>query len=582
MAEFFIDPTGGLDANPGTVGSPWQTLAKYATVEVRSPGDIATCRNGSSDNLGAADLDFDEDGEANNPIIVEADYDNAFGDDVDLSATATATLVAGSKAILWSADISAVLALGDVIYVAIEDSREFSYEVAIVQAADSGTDDGADSNKLIDTGKFASTVLGTQIVNTTDGITGYVSELVSANEVEVTLDGRPSGLGGTIVVFDNGDTFTIAHQSVLFLPYKGDQAGAGKAMTNIQSPPLWNTIGGDFKWNLNLTNYWYFQGLHPRGTDSSGIADFNSNSGIIFKDFIFEGDGTTVTCLRVSDDQPDVQVLKTRFFNYTDAYTSNVGQGAIVGLFRDCLFDGNSAADSVALTVNRWTLIEVHDSEFRNHATADVEMVSFSGGSTLKFRNVLLTSGTPILDVEDGEDGEFNRVLTEDYGGTPSDTRRFSYQDSAAATPILRSDTSKLRSGGSNISIKVTPSTKLGTVWEMSRVKLFDLAFFATTDEKTYTVFFASDDNVDWTVDPTTLELWIEADFWTDGTFKQRRIVKSTGTMDFSTDTDFDQSLAVTITPSQAGVLYLRAYYAKPKEAGNDNIFYCDPIPAVT
>jgi len=35
-------------------------------------------------------------------------------------------------------------------------------------------------------------------------------------------------------------------------------------------------------------------------------------------------------------------------------------------------------------------------------------------------------------------------------------------------------------------------------------------------------------------------------------------------------------SLTVIITPLQTGVLYLRGYYAKTKEAGNSNIFFCD------
>jgi len=52
--------------------------------------------------------------------------------------------------------------------------------------------------------------------------------------------------------------------------------------------------------------------------------------------------------------------------------------------------------------------------------------------------------------------------------------------------------------------------------------------------------------------------------------------------MDFTTDTDYAQSIAITIAPAQAGIAYLRLYYAKPKESGKDNKFFIDPKVVVT
>ena len=41
-------------------------------------------------------------------------------------------------------------------------------------------------------------------------------------------------------------------------------------------------------------------------------------------------------------------------------------------------------------------------------------------------------------------------------------------------------------------------------------------------------------------------------------------------------------SLEVTVAPGQAGVAYLRGWYAKPKESAKANTFFCDPLPEVT
>ena len=41
-------------------------------------------------------------------------------------------------------------------------------------------------------------------------------------------------------------------------------------------------------------------------------------------------------------------------------------------------------------------------------------------------------------------------------------------------------------------------------------------------------------------------------------------------------------ALDVTIAPSQAGVAYLRGFYAKRLEGGKLNTFIIDPLPVVT
>ena len=110
----------------------YKTLHKFGE-STRSIGDRAILRRGMTNRYDdGGDMFFLTDGTIDAPIIMEADYANNWKDDVDLSATATATLIFGSKTITFASDISGVLAAGDWIYVATEDAKEFAYEVATV------------------------------------------------------------------------------------------------------------------------------------------------------------------------------------------------------------------------------------------------------------------------------------------------------------------------------------------------------------------------------------------------------------------------------------------------------------------
>jgi hypothetical protein len=351
-------------------------------------------------------------------------------------------------------------------------------------------------------------------------------------------------------------------------------------MYNMQSTPIWNTVAGNFQANLDNDHYWKFQGIHFRGTDSNGTIEVDGARSPMFKDCIFEGNAGLDQGIWFSDDVILAFISKCRFYNCVSGIGSSTGNGAFGGEAWDCLLDGNTVSNSRGVEIKGGAHPLFVDCEFKNHAQGD--FIFGTGASTAgvpRLRNCILASATEFDGIATAPQ---SKALVEDHDGEPGDTRQLSMLSSGEAVPIIQSETTKVRSGGSTISIKVTPSTNLGTVWEHSRQLLFELPFFATTNSKTYTVYFASDTTTEWTSDPAAGELWIELEYWGHASNDFRRITKSTGTVDFKTDTDFDQSLAVTIAPAQAGVAYLRCYYAKTKEGGKANIFYGDPIPVVT
>lgn len=501
---YYIDSDNGDDANDGLgTGTAWRYLDKF-TEAARSAGDKAILRRGMTNRYDdGTDLLFTSDGTVDNPIIAEADSDDAFSDQVDLSVTATATLTFGSKTVTFSADVSSVVAAGDWIYASSDDNRVFAYEV------------------------------------------------------------------------DSVSTVTVT----LFLPYKGDQAGAGKTMFNMQSTPIWNTAAGNFQAKLDSDDYWKFQCIHFRGTDTNGAFEVNNSALPLFKDCVFEGNGASDYGLKFVDDWIPARIDKCRFYNYLEGIGANTGFGGFIGEAGDCLFDGNSVANSRGMSASTGVDALLTDCELKNHGDGDVRFTaSVVVSGTVRLRNCILASTTEL----DGIDVSlFGRAFIEDHDGTPGDTRQLTYLSSAEATPIIQSETTTVRSGGSTISIKVTPSTDLSSNWEHSRQKLFDLAFYATTDSKQYDVYFRPTATADWTADPVAGELWIEAEYWGHASNNFRRILKSTGVIDMNGSTAW-AALSVTVMPAQAGVLYLRAYYAKTKESSKANTFFCDPIPVVT
>ncbi|KKN56931.1 hypothetical protein LCGC14_0567230 [marine sediment metagenome] len=364
----------------------------------------------------------------------------------------------------------------------------------------------------------------------------------------------------------------------LYLPYKGGQAGSGKTMYNLQDAPIWNTAAGDYEVNFDNDHFWRLQGLHLRGTDTNGVVENDSSGGLVLIDMIIEGNGVSDWGLRGTDDVSTIFIKKTRFYNFAAGLTSTEGTGQFRGRVEDCLLDGNNVSLCSGYQVLTYSDALFIDTEFKNHDRADITCYSNSQpqkAGRVFLRNCLLTSA---LEIYTNQASPFAEVYSEDHDGTLGDNRQLTFLSTAEGTPILQSETTKVRAGGGASSIKVTPSTNLIAGYEFSKILLFEYPIYAVKDvEKTYTAYLSSDDDTDWDADPTNTELWIEAEYWGHATNKARKILKSTGVCNnFNADDTIWDTLTVTVTPLQTGVLYLRGYYCKPKEATNANIFFCD------
>lgn len=503
------DGVGTTDNRDVSVAVGTSTANSYVNLHqftevARSAGDVCIVRRGKSERIDDwGDLAFTSDGTIVSPITIEADYANAWSDRVDLSGTATATLIFGSKTITFSADISGVLSAGDWIYTSGDAAKDFAYEVA------------------------------------------------SVSTVTVTL----------------------------YLPYKGDQAGASKTMYNMKSAPIWNTAAGSFQWNFDLDDYWKVQGIAIYGTDPNGNIEIDSSHNPLFIDCIFIANGTGDYGIRFTDDPTKIIVKKTRFYNHYISIYGNASGDAGGDIFiKNSLVNTNNVASSRGLVSFHNLRLFLEEVELKNAGYAQIQC--YSDVARVYARNIIFDSS--------GSSGVFLNCLNknayafvEDYDGVVGDNRQYGKEFNESDNSLyINSTSTTVRSGGGNTSIEVTPTTHLSSNWDYSRLHLFEYPIYADTTSKTYTIYFKTNATADWTADPTNSELWIEAEYWGHASNNYRKIDKSTGVIDFNGSTAW-QSLTVTVQPSQAGVLYLRGWYAKTKEA-QSNIFYVDTKPIIS
>lgn len=510
---YYIDsdcatPGDGTTATCNNDGSDsYDDLDDFNELVARTGGDKAILRRGTTATYDdGSDLLFISDGTILAPIVIEADYDDAWGDEA--TASETATLTFGSKTVTFAGDISGDLAAGDWIYETTEDNREFSYEVA--------------------------------------SVTGGSNEIVT-----------------------------------LYLPYKGNISGAGKTIEIMPDAPIWNTVAGVFQWMFDADNYWKVQGIDIRGTDVNGCIELDDTFYHEFKDIIVIGDGGTDFGIKNTDDQVYLYLLKSRGEDKRVLFGGTAGTAYYsFVIIKDSYFDAKTGTVANGFFGNS-TGFNIYISDSEVVGVSDIYAFAGTYPGSLVFSRNLKTNGVDSLDTL-GNVLNRGNFYFEDYDNVIGDNRYSNQHSDSETRPLIKSTTTITRIGGGDTSIEVAPSTDFSTVWDWGKLLLFEYPIYADTSSKTYTVYFASDDNTDWDDDPTASELWVECEYWEHASNNFRKIKKSTGTVDFKTDTDFDQTLTVTCEPAQAGILYLRVYYAKPTEGGNTNIFYVDIAPVIS
>ena len=456
------------------------------------------------------------------------------------------------------------------------------------------TSDGIDENPIIIERDYGNNWRENSSSTQTYTVTyGSKTLTASANITDSKLLASGLGVGRTAssVIYVQGDDLrlfsyevaTAANTTVtLFLPYKGGQSGSGNVINIMPSNPVWSasTVG----WTPGGDNFWSIQGITVTTGTSVILGDGYSWS---LRDMVLmsgiDGAATQASIRGQSTPISGWNIYKHRTINNEQSLGSNSAGGVTTGIyFYDSLLDTGFAPTSRgAITMQGPGVVYVENTEVRNYDSVVEGSSAANGYSTVYLKNVSTTSSMAnVADVG-------LKVLVEDYKGVIGQNKQFERNvrsgssASAERTSSLESVTSTVRSGGGSTSILVTPTTSLSTVWENSRYKLFEYPIYSTAAARQVDVYMSVTATTNFTTDPTASELWIEADYWvTAGNDAVKKITKSTGVLDFNGSTAW-QNLTINFTPAQAGIVYLRGYYAKTQESTKSNQFYVDVKPAI-
>lgn len=516
-AVFFIDY--GCDANADTAcgdgtatTTPFSGLDQFAEV-ARTAGDIAFVRRNQASTTNVTDLVPTSDGTLNNPLTISGDYDNLWNDFA--TSSQTVTIEWGSKTMTLSASSTIPITAGL-------------------------------AETWIYFGDDCSETYNTTALNNCE----YAYEVASST----------AGSANTLLT--------------LKMPYKGNQTGAGVSIRIMGRAPQWNVASGDFQFTFQDDFFWYLKGHDLRGTDSACTLNSTSSTrGMGGMDIIIQGDGATDCAFPSSTNGTAGVDLWKKIRTFGQLAHINTSGGAT---FQDVLIDCNNVANSNAIVIPSGGLgnPRVIDVEVRN-CNRFLETVTASR-QTGFFRNAS-SSATELTDMTSSAGAI---VIIEDYQTTGNNIEIASNGTSNTNPYLSNSTTSNLRSGGARVNKLVTPpigTTNLGIstrFFPNSFIKLFDYGFYSDGTSKTYTMNLNSTSTANFTTDPTASELWLECEYYNHATLAHRYVKRSTGVVDFNGSTDW-QTISVTCDPAQAGVVYLRAYYGKPKEAAS-NMFFLD------
>lgn len=508
---YYIDADNGNDTNDGLgIGTAWATFSKFLA-SARSAGDVAIARRGMTANYGTGTVGISSDGNRENPIVLEADFDDAWGDFSNSAQTFTPVL--GSKTMEASATITGISA-GDWIYNTTDgdDPRLFAYEVASV----------------------------------------------------------------------SGTTLTLR------LPFKGS-AGSGKTLKVMPDAPQLGAGGSSDVLSFSGDTWWRVQGIHIYGDQVAGQIYLNSSvRGITIRDCILQGGNSSCDGITFQANAYG-KIYKTYIYDYTVTGVE-LAQNTNHVVLQDCLISGGTVGATRksigGQTYGGYVIAE--DCEFTDNNLADVHFTINSTRAWVYLRNCNFSATTEVnYDVDAG--GDPTIIFSEDHNQVKGDNRVYSSAGSASDTPLIQSETTTVRAGGSSTSVKVTPGTYIsddaccliGLLGENDQ--LFDgyIPVYADTTSRTYTFYFKTGATTDWTANPTASELFIEARYWGHASNVQRIPVRSTGTVNFTSSTDW-QSIALTVQPAQTGLIYMRVVYGKTKESSKSNVFYFDPIPVIS
>lgn len=525
---FYSDAVNGSDAADGLATTTAFQSTNQFTNNARSAGDILFVRSGQASTTDVTAMTMTSSGNLNAPITIQTDKDKLWPQDFATSSQ-TVTPVFGATTMEASASTTNVGAT-QWIHVDNDCQERFSMQ--------------------------------------TPAPTGNVGR----NSCEFWYE----------VKSVSNTTIT------LYKPYKGAQSGAGRSLVVRSAAPQIGVITEPNQIiTMSADNFWVIDNLDLRSTNASCVASIaGAFKGSVTWDMIYQGNGAG-DCGRASSDIGTFD-KKARIFNVVAAYSSPVG-----GVFDDYSIDCNSVANSNAFNFS----INNSNLDIAQNGTIVNCTNTFAAGGVTNNRGTFINVTRPVsyASVSGGLVSRFFFQDDQSVVGLNSQTS-FNISANTLSTTTV-STTTPLRAGGGPTAMWVLPpagtgNTGISTYYPpFSYMKLVDVGLYAAASvSKTYSIFVSSTSTTNFTADPftdtqagsSTPEFYIECEYYNESSGADKMLKRSNtaGAIDFNGATTW-QSLSVTCVPTQAGVLRIRLWYAKPREAVS-NYFLVDPTVVIS
>ena len=413
---------------------------------------------------------------------------------------------------------------------------------------------------------------------------------------EITMSASTTGIVVGNWVFVQGDdnalfsyevtSVTTGGTNIVTLrqPYKGGQSGAGLTLNIMPPEPIiGDAANNNFAVAVASDDYWVLRGFDFKMRGGSYGLSIGATYGLYVKDCILSRNTPPIFNYGVGS--PAYTVFDNVTVNAASAISITDCGNGIVGEFiaRNSYFvaTGDQTAEFFFESGGCAVNVTVSDSVIQLGSSRGYLITITSNNRHRFINNTYLPSSIQVSPFTNfGLVKDDVGLFIENYANQAGLNQK--YTIGTSTWPTIHSTSTQVRAGGGASSIAVMPTNMLNTIWPLSALKLFDYPIYADTSNKQYTVYFNATSTADWTANPTAAELWIECEYQSASTgTTTRRIKKSTGTVDFAGSTAW-QSLNVQCQPAVAGPLYLRGYYAKPKELGKLNQFFIDVAPVIT
>lgn len=533
---FYADFATSCKGCAGTATtSAFNSLNLFANA-ARSAGDILIVRRGSASTTNITAMTFTSSGNLNAPISIVADYDDLWGN---------ASTTGGGFA---TTSETYTPTFGST-YMAGSASSTLAYPNQWIYLAGDCYERGGQSSTY---GKWTA--------GSTTPSCEYAYEIASSS---------PDGIS-------------------LYLPYKGKQSGAGVAMRVMGGAPIVGLIANTTQLVTSTSkDYWFMKGIELRSASTGGIQTLNNSRGWSLFDMIFRANGAAGTAAQ-NGGGTEILVRKTRAFNVSSyQLTGNLTTNA-----SDLLIDCNSVASSWGIAMGIGPIGVINDATIKNCTNSFNNAVTTNSGGLI-MRNIVAPAS--YLNINGGSAFHaLNQNYFEDKFGTVGlNSQMWNYVSSDTVATTTMSTTTNLRSGGGPYDEIVFPPSGTGNTgistyyFPFSYMKLFEYPIYTNTASHTYTMYFMATSSTAFTVVPLTAtaigsstpELYIECEYYGDATDANRMLKRSNTASAFTADGTW-YGIAVTCAPSQSGILYLRGWYAKPRDP-TSNIFYMDTQPII-